>query len=169
MCQSKMIKMKMTRLSAAAGIFLAALVISSSCQKSENRTEPQKRETRATDNDAQKQETTAVTEKKVVTGQGNTKKTDTPQVTLIELGSVRCVPCKMMTPILAEVEKEYAGKVKVVFYDVWTPEGREKAAPYRIRVIPTQVFLDHKGNEYFRHEGFFAKTDLVKVLRQKLK
>ena len=97
------------------------------------------------------------------------KKHDGPLVTLIELGSVRCVPCRMMQPILDEVKKEYAGKVKVLFYDVWTPEGKAKAAPHRIRVIPTQVFLDKNGKEYFRHEGFFAKNELVQVLEKKLK
>lgn len=88
-------------------------------------------------------------------------------VTFVELGSVRCIPCKMMQPILKEIEKEYAGQVKVVFHDVWTPEGEPFAVRYKIRVIPTQVFLDKEGEEYFRHEGFFPKDELIKVLRQK--
>lgn len=88
------------------------------------------------------------------------------RVTFIELGSVNCIPCKMMQPIMAEIEKEYAGQVKVVFHDVWTEEGRPYAEQNRIRVIPTQIFLDRDGYEYFRHEGFFPKEELVKVLRQ---
>lgn len=88
-------------------------------------------------------------------------------VTFVELGSVRCVPCKQMQPIMKQIEEEYAGKVKVVFHDVWTPEGRPYAQKYNIRVIPTQVFLDKDGVEYFRHEGFFPKEELVKVLKQK--
>jgi len=88
-------------------------------------------------------------------------------VTFVELGSVRCIPCKMMQPIMKDIEKEYAGQVKVVFHDVWTPEGEPFAASYKIRVIPTQVFLDKDGEEYFRHEGFFPKDELVKVLKQK--
>jgi len=88
------------------------------------------------------------------------------RVTFIELGSVNCIPCKMMQPIMAEIEKEYAGQVKVVFHDVWTEEGRPYAEQNRIRVIPTQIFLDRDGYEYFRHEGFFPKEKLVKVLRQ---
>ena len=88
-------------------------------------------------------------------------------VTFVELGSVRCIPCKMMQPIMKDIEKDYAGQVKVVFYDVWTPEGEPFGQTYKIRVIPTQVFLDKEGKEYFRHEGFFPKEDLVKILRQK--
>ncbi len=89
------------------------------------------------------------------------------KVTFIELGSVRCIPCKKMQPIMEEIKKEYEGQVKVVFHDVWTEEGRPFAYQFRIRVIPTQVFLDNDGNEYFRHEGFFPKEELVKVLKQK--
>lgn len=92
---------------------------------------------------------------------------ETHLVTFVELGSVRCIPCKMMQPIMKDVEKDYAGQVKVVFHDVWTPEGEPFAASYKIRVIPTQVFLDKDGEEYFRHEGFFPKDELVKILKQK--
>lgn len=89
------------------------------------------------------------------------------KVTFIELGSVRCIPCKKMIPIMEEIKKEYAGQVKVVFYDVWTPEGAPFAGQYKIKLIPTQVFLDKDGNEYFRHVGFFPKEELVAVLKQK--
>ncbi len=88
------------------------------------------------------------------------------KVTFIELGSIKCIPCKMMQPIMKEIEEEYKGQVKVVFYDVRTAEGRPYARKYGIRVIPTQVFLDKDGNEYFRHEGFFAKDELIKVLKR---
>jgi thioredoxin 1 len=88
-------------------------------------------------------------------------------VTFVELGSVRCIPCKMMQPIMKDIEKDYAAQVKVVFHDVWTPEGEPFAASYKIRVIPTQVFLDKEGKEYFRHEGFLPKDELVKILKQK--
>ena len=98
---------------------------------------------------------------------GNTVVEENYLVTFVELGSVRCIPCKMMQPIMKDIEKDYAGQVKVVFHDVWTPEGEPFAQTYKIRVIPTQVFLDKEGKEYFRHEGFFPKDELVKVLQQK--
>ena len=94
------------------------------------------------------------------------EETETTKVTFIELGSIKCIPCKMMQPIMNEIEEEYKGQVKVVFYDVWTSEGKPYAQKYGIRVIPTQVFLDKNGNEYFRHEGFFAKDELVKILKK---
>ena len=88
------------------------------------------------------------------------------KVTFVELGSVKCIPCKMMQPIMKEIEEEYKNQVKVIFHDVWTDDGQPYAVKYGIRVIPTQVFLDKDGKEYFRHEGFFPKEELVEVLKK---
>jgi thioredoxin 1 len=89
------------------------------------------------------------------------------KVTFIELGSVRCIPCQQMQPVMKSVEEKYGKDVKVVFHDVWTEAGAPFAKQYGIEAIPTQVFLDENGNEYFRHVGFFPEEGLVKVLQQK--
>lgn len=89
------------------------------------------------------------------------------KVTFIELGSMSCAPCIMMAKIMDEIEKEYDGQVLVRFHDVNSIFGRPNAQKYKIRVIPTQIFLDKDGNEYFRHEGFFPKEELIKVLKLK--
>jgi len=91
--------------------------------------------------------------------------TDEVKVTFVELGSVGCIPCDKMQPIMKEIEEEYKGQVKVVFHDVKTAEGKPYIKEFGIRAIPTQVFLDKDGNEYFRHLGFFAKDELIKVLK----
>lgn len=88
------------------------------------------------------------------------------KVTFVELGSVNCIPCKMMQPVMADIEKEYGTQVKVIFYDVWTKEGQPYSEKYKILVIPTQVFLDKDGKEFFRHQGFFPKEDIIKVLEK---
>jgi thioredoxin 1 len=89
------------------------------------------------------------------------------KVTFVELGSVNCIPCKQMQPVMKAVEEKYAGKVKVLFYDVWTQAGQPYAQQYKIRVIPTQVFLDENGKEFFRHEGFFPLAEIEKLLKEK--
>ncbi len=89
-------------------------------------------------------------------------------VTMIALGADSCLPCKMMRPIMDSAEKEYSN-VKIIFYDVSTPWGRPFAMKYGIRSIPTQIFFDKNGEEYFRHVGFFPKADLVKVLEEGFK
>jgi thioredoxin 1 len=89
------------------------------------------------------------------------------KVTFIELGSVNCIPCKQMQPVMKKVEEKYGAQVKVVFYDVWTEKEKAMAYKYKIRAIPTQVFLDADGKEYMRHEGYFPLEELEKVLKQK--
>lgn len=89
------------------------------------------------------------------------------KVTFIELGSVRCIPCQQMQPVMKSIEEKYGKDVKVVFHDVWTEAGAPYAKQYNIEAIPTQVFLDETGKEYFRHVGFFPEAELVKVLQQK--
>ncbi|MEQ8164032.1 MAG: thioredoxin family protein, partial [Smithellaceae bacterium] len=88
-----------------------------------------------------------------------------PVVTFVEIGAARCIPCKAMQPIMKEVEEEYKGQVNVVFHDVWTTKGRADAEKYNIRIIPTHVFLDKNGREYLRHEGYFPKADVVRVIK----
>jgi len=78
---------------------------------------------------------------------------------LVDLGATKCIPCKMMAPILEELKKTHAGKFDVVFIDVW--ENPDEAKKYNIKLIPTQVFYDASGQERFRHEGFFSKEDIL--------
>lgn len=78
---------------------------------------------------------------------------------LLDLGAGKCVPCKMMEPILNELTETYAGKLTVEFIDVW--ENQQAGQQYGIRVIPTQIFYDAEDNELFRHEGFYSKEDIL--------
>jgi len=93
----------------------------------------------------------------------------TAKITFIELGSVNCIPCKMMQPIMKEIEEEFPEMVRVVFYDVWTKEGKKYGQQYGIKLIPTQVFLDENGKEFFRHQGFFKKEEIKKLINKQLK
>ena len=82
-----------------------------------------------------------------------------PLPRLIDLGAGKCIPCKLMKPILDELTKDYAGQFEVVFVDVW--EKREEGERYGIRMIPTQIFFGADGKELARHEGFFARKDIL--------
>ncbi len=78
---------------------------------------------------------------------------------LVDLGADKCIPCKMMAPILEEMKTAYVGQLEVEFIDVWkNPDAGDK---YGVRVIPLQIFFDAAGQELFRHEGYFAKEDII--------
>jgi thioredoxin 1 len=87
-----------------------------------------------------------------------------PLPRLVDLGADKCIPCKMMAPILEQLRGDFAGRFEVVFIDVW--KKRPEAQKYGIRVIPTQIFYDAAGKELFRHEGFFSREDILKTWRQ---
>ena len=89
------------------------------------------------------------------------------KVTFVELGSVNCVPCKQMQPVMSAIEKKYGDQIKVIFYDVWQADQKKYAKEYGINLIPTQVFLDENGKEFHRHQGFYPEAEIDKVLQSK--
>jgi thioredoxin 1 len=78
---------------------------------------------------------------------------------LVDLGADKCIPCRMMAPILKELKKDYEGQMEVEFIDVW--KDPEAGKPYKINLIPTQIFFDQARKELFRHEGYFSKQDIL--------
>jgi thioredoxin 1 len=88
------------------------------------------------------------------------------KVTMVDIGAKECIPCKMMAPIMEELEKEYhdSGKAAIIFIDVW--KNKDQGRRFGIRSIPTQIFYDKEGNEVYRHEGFMDKKDIVSRLEK---
>lgn len=83
---------------------------------------------------------------------------------LLDLGSDKCVPCKMMIPVLNDLSKEYKGKLKVEMIDVW--KNRKAGEKYKVQSIPTQIFFDQKGKEFYRHVGFIPKDEILTKFKQ---
>lgn len=83
---------------------------------------------------------------------------------LVDLGAKKCIPCKQMVPVLEALTAEYAGRLEVVFIDVW--ENRAASKEYGIRLIPTQIFYDAAGKELFRHEGYWSKEAILAKFRE---
>jgi thioredoxin 1 len=85
------------------------------------------------------------------------------KIEFVELGSVNCIPCKKMQPVMKSIEAKYKGLIKVTFHDVWKDDAPAKK--YGVELIPTQVFLDASGKEIMRHEGFFAEEEIDKLFQ----
>ena len=92
------------------------------------------------------------------TGEKNGR-VEKPIPLLLDLGATKCIPCKMMAPILEELREEYRGRFEVVFIDIW--ENKEAISRYNVRVIPTQIFFNAGGKELFRHQGFYSKEQII--------
>jgi thioredoxin 1 len=86
------------------------------------------------------------------------------QMTFLELGADRCIPCRKMQPIMKEIAAAFPDRVQVVFYDVWKDPG--PAERYGVQLIPTQVFLDQEGKEIARHVGLFPKEEILELLKK---
>jgi thioredoxin 1 len=78
---------------------------------------------------------------------------------LVELGAGKCVACRRMKPIIAELEKTHAGRLQVESIDVI--DEAETARAYAWHVIPCQVFLDADGEELWRHEGSLSRDAIL--------
>ncbi len=76
-----------------------------------------------------------------------------------EFGSVSCVGCREMKPILAELQRTHGERLTVVDIDVL--KERQYLARYRIQLMPTQVFFDAQGREIGRHMGTISGEEIL--------
>ncbi|MGO8877895.1 MAG: thioredoxin family protein [Desulfomonilaceae bacterium] len=80
---------------------------------------------------------------------------------LLEFGRGWCIPCKYMKPILEEMGKAYSGKAIVMAVDM--DANKSLVRDFKIRMMPTQVFLSPDGKEFFRNEGVLERDSIVQV------
>lgn len=86
------------------------------------------------------------------------------KIVMLELGSVGCVPCEQMKPVMAKLSDSYKGKMEVFFIDV--RKDHDTARRFRVFAIPVQVFLDKDGKEFHRHTGFYPYEEITPVLKK---
>ena len=80
---------------------------------------------------------------------------------LVDFFAEWCGPCKMMSPVLEELAKEYKGKLKVVKIDV--DKNPQVAQKFQVRGVPTLILFD-KGNINWKKSGAMP----LPVLKQEL-
>ena len=91
-------------------------------------------------------------------------KSDLP--VLVDFWASWCAPCKMAGPVIDQLEKDYAGKVKVGKLNV--DENLQIPQKYVVMSIPT-VIIFKNGKEIKRQVGFPGKEGYIKILEEALK
>ncbi len=86
------------------------------------------------------------------------------RIVMLELGSVGCIPCENMKPVMQKLRDSYQGKLDVIFIDV--RKDRDTARRFAVHIIPVQVFLDGTGKEFHRHMGYYPYEEIVPVLKK---
>ena len=74
-----------------------------------------------------------------------------------------CGPDKML-PVIGAVRGKYNEKINIVYIE--PRQEQILAARYGIRSIPSQVFFDGKGKEFYRHSGFYSEKDIIGKLNK---
>ena len=87
------------------------------------------------------------------------------QPVLVDFWAPWCGPCRMIGPVIEELAKEYAGKVKVCKLN--TDEAQDTAAKYQISAIPT-ILLFKGGKVMQQLVGLQPKEELKKHLDEML-
>ncbi len=83
-------------------------------------------------------------------------------IVLVDFWATWCGPCRRQGPIVEELAKEFAGKVKVCKLDV--DHNRETATKYYVRSIPT-IIIFKDGKVVERLVGLRSKSELIKTLK----
>ena len=87
------------------------------------------------------------------------------KVKLIDFWAVWCGPCKVMNPIIEEIEKEFAGKITVEKFDVDAPENQEIVQDYKVMAMPT-YFIEKDGEVVNHFVGSQSKKTLAEALQK---
>lgn len=88
---------------------------------------------------------------------------ESEQPVLIDFYADWCGPCKAMAPLIQQVARELAGKIRVIKVNV--DKNVEAAQQYNISGVPT-FLLFKKGKVMWRHSGTIDYGSLLKVLNQ---
>ncbi len=88
-----------------------------------------------------------------------------PLPVLADFYSDSCIPCKRMSPILSQLESEYADKIKLV--KINTNFEKELVAKYEIMAAPTLI-LFRDGKEVSRIRGAVKKDEIIALIDQNI-
>ena len=87
------------------------------------------------------------------------------KLVLLDLYATWCGPCKVLAPILQEIERKYDGKIKVVKVNV--DEEESIAVKFGIASIPTVIFIKN-GKTVASFTGLKNNSEIEKIIDKNL-
>jgi thioredoxin 1 len=99
----------------------------------------------------------------ITDGNFETEVLKSSQPVLVDFWAPWCGPCKMLTPVLEEIAKEEAGRVKVVKVNL--DDHQDLAARYRVQAIPTLLYFS-KGEIRHQTVGVVSKKQILSRLSE---
>lgn len=78
---------------------------------------------------------------------------------IIKFGAEWCASCKALQPILESMIATNPSH-EFIFEDVDTEEGSEAAVAYKVKSLPTTVFVNHRNEEIYRFVGSKSKETI---------
>ncbi|MEI7542482.1 MAG: thioredoxin family protein [bacterium] len=89
------------------------------------------------------------------------------KVSYMQINSRGCYVCQRMEPVLDIIEKEYGNIVDISTYAATSDDTVAIIKKYNIKKFPANIFLDDKGNVFFRYEGLLDAKAIRDVLKIK--
>lgn len=89
------------------------------------------------------------------------QETQSDKLTIVDFWAPWCGPCKMLSPVLDEIEKEYGDKIKVC--KVNTDENPDLASQFQVSSIPLVVLLK-SGKPVDQFIGFKTKNAVKQLI-----
>ena len=80
---------------------------------------------------------------------------------LVDFFATWCGPCKMLAPVLEELNDEYGGRIKIVKIDI--DKHIELARQFRVATVPTMMIFEN-GEAKETVIGYHTKEELVDLL-----
>lgn len=84
-------------------------------------------------------------------------------IKLLDFWAAWCGPCKIMHPIVEEIEKTYQGKVEVLKYNVDENENAELVQKYQVQAMPTYI-IEKDGQVVQQFVGAQSKSAITNAL-----